>query len=80
MTEDKNTLSNIRVFFQNGKTIPYPFRLDQLKALKKSLEENEQLLTGALYNDLKKSETEAYLTEFGLLLSELKLVRLLLYR
>ncbi|HRO86001.1 MAG TPA: aldehyde dehydrogenase [Niabella sp.] len=73
MTEDKNTLSNIRVFFQNGKTIPYPFRLDQLKALKKSLEENEQLLTGALYNDLKKSETEAYLTEFGLLLSELKL-------
>jgi aldehyde dehydrogenase (NAD+) len=73
MTEDKNTLGDIRVYFQNGKTIPYPFRLNQLKALKKSLEENEQLLTGALYDDLKKSETEAYLTEFGLLLSELKL-------
>jgi len=73
MTEDKNTLKDIRIYFQNGKTIPYPFRLDQLKALKKLLEENEQLLTGALYDDLKKSKTESYLTEFGLLISELNL-------
>jgi len=51
--------------------MPYAFRLDRLKELKRSILNHEQDLYDALYADLKKSAEETWVTETGLVISEL---------
>ncbi|MFT3902904.1 MAG: aldehyde dehydrogenase [Niabella sp.] len=70
---DFHSLSGMRRYFDSGATMPYTFRLKQLKALRQALMEHEKDISKALYADLRKSETEAFLTEFGLLMAELKM-------
>ncbi|KAF0129702.1 MAG: aldehyde dehydrogenase [Bacteroidetes bacterium] len=60
-------------FFSTCKTLPVSFRISQLKKLKKLIQENEKLISEALYQDLGKSEFEAYTTEIGIVLEELGL-------
>lgn len=61
-----------RVFFQSGKTRPLAFRLDSLRRLKASLIEHEDGINQALREDLNKPPFEAYMTETGIVLSELR--------
>ena len=63
----------MRNYFDSGATISYQFRLQQLQLFKKILDDFEDEMCDALYHDLKKSKTEAYLTEIGLLKAEVKL-------
>ncbi|MBZ4191808.1 aldehyde dehydrogenase [Niabella beijingensis] len=65
-------VSDLRRFFESGATLSYSFRLRQLVAFRTALEAHEEDIYNALYHDLRKSKTEAFLTEFGLLLSETK--------
>lgn len=58
-------------FFREGKTKSYRFRIRQLQALKASIQENEENIYRALSKDLKKSRTEAYMTEIGYTLHEI---------
>ena len=64
-------LENLRNHFNSGITKPYQFRKEQLKKLKQSIILHEQELYNALYEDLKKSPEECWVTENGLVLSEL---------
>lgn len=66
-----NKIQRQRDFFQSGATLPYSFRLEQLKKLKAALKKNEKALAAALKKDLGKSEDESYLTETGFSLYDL---------
>lgn len=57
--------------FTTHHTFPIDFRIKQLRILKKYIQEHETEIQQALWNDLKKSPEEAFLTEIGLLLKEI---------
>jgi aldehyde dehydrogenase (NAD+) len=54
-----------RAFFRTGKTLDVGFRIEQLKKLKKAVLDHRMELEAALYEDLGKSQTEAYLCDLG---------------
>jgi len=58
-------------FFNTHKTKETEFRILQLKTLKRAILAYEKRLFEALWNDLHKSEFEAYGTEIGLVLAEI---------
>ena len=64
-------LQKMHDFFHSGSTRNYQFRMDQLRALKKSIITNEAALMAVLYSDLHKSREEAFASEIGILLSEI---------
>lgn len=57
--------------FRSGVTRPLPARRALLEALRTLLEDHEQELNAALYQDLRKSRQEAQLTEIGVLIGEI---------
>lgn len=61
-----------RLFFNTNQTKPLAFRLEQLKILKQAILENEAAIKKALKADLNKPEFEAYTTEIGICLEEIK--------
>ena len=61
----------MRDYFNSGNTLTHQFRKEQLLQLKSSLNRHEQDLYNALYKDLKKSPEECWVTENGMVLSEL---------
>ncbi|PFF88514.1 aldehyde dehydrogenase [Bacillus cereus] len=65
-------LQEHKIFFHQGVTSTLEFRLEQLKKLKDGIQRNETRITKALYQDLGKSEFEAYLTEIGFALDSIK--------
>ncbi len=68
---DIASLEKLRTYFHSGVTRSYSFRKEQLKKLKASILNHEQDLYNALYTDLKKSAEETWVTEVGLVVSEL---------
>jgi aldehyde dehydrogenase (NAD+) len=66
-----NELNALQQYFKTGETKPYSFRLAQLKKLKQSILQHEDDLYGALNADLKKSKEETWVTETGMVISEL---------
>ncbi|MBS6397249.1 MAG: aldehyde dehydrogenase [Clostridiales bacterium] len=64
-----------REFFASGKTLEVSYRTEALGLLEKGILKYEQELCEALYKDLGKSRTEAYMCEVGLALSELRYIR-----
>ena len=68
---DITKLEEIRQFFNSSVTRPYVFRKEQLKKLKSSVLKHEQDLYNALYDDLKKSPEETWVTETGMVMAEL---------
>jgi aldehyde dehydrogenase (NAD+) len=65
------TIDHLRSYFASGATQSYAFRILQLERLKKSVLESEKQLYQALFDDLKKTEEDAWATEIGFFLSEL---------
>lgn len=68
------TVTNLQImrnYFESGATKPYQFRKEQLQKLKKAVLKHEQDISDALYKDLHKSPEEAWLTETGMVLSEI---------
>jgi aldehyde dehydrogenase (NAD+) len=68
-------LGSLRRYFQTGATRPLSWRLSQLDALEHLLMEREQDIIAALQADLRKPETEAYLSEVAAIQSELRFAR-----
>ena len=64
-------IENLRKFFSSGKTLDVNFRKQKLKELKAEIIKNEKEIFEALETDLGKSSTEAYMSEVGLVLSEI---------
>jgi aldehyde dehydrogenase (NAD+) len=61
-----------RAFFQSGATLPQEFRRAQLLRLLDALVAHETDLLVALHADLRKSPQEAYASELGFVLSEIR--------
>jgi aldehyde dehydrogenase (NAD+) len=61
----------MRSYFNSGATATYQFRKEQLKKLKASIIKHEEGIYEALYKDLKRSREETWVTENGMVLSEL---------
>ena len=66
-----DVLKSQREFFNTGKTKNVKFRLEHLRKLKKAILLNKEEIKKALKLDLNKSESESYMTEIGMTLSEL---------
>ena len=64
-------VSTQRDFFSTHQTFDISYRIKMLKALKQSIMKYEREILASLYQDLGKSETEGYMCEIGLTLSEL---------
>ncbi len=60
-----------RNFFHTQQTKSLDYRVAQLKNLQKLVFENEKAISDALFQDLRKPETEAYTGEIGYLLHEI---------
>lgn len=58
-------------FFAHNQTKNVTFRIQMLKRLKNAVKENEPAIFNALYRDLGKSKTEAYMTELLLVYQEI---------
>ncbi len=69
--EIKNLLHNQKKFYEEGKTLDFKVRKKYLVALKQAIFQYEQDIYDALFKDLGKSKTEAYMCEIGLVLQEL---------
>ena len=65
-------LKKMRAFFESGRTLSSGGRKKALMRLRKAILFHEQEIYEALYKDLDKSRTEAYMTEIGMTLSELE--------
>jgi aldehyde dehydrogenase (NAD+) len=69
------TVQRQRLFFQSGATRSQEYRSAQLGKLDDALVTHEAALLAALHADLRKSAHEAYATEIGLVLSEIRHAR-----
>lgn len=54
-------VDELRETFKKGKTLPYEFRLNQLKNLQRLLEENAEDIDRALHKDLRRHKMECML-------------------
>lgn len=61
-----------REYFESGATRPLSFRMESLRKLQKALQDNENLISDAMKSDLNKSPFEAYMTETGMVLEEIR--------
>lgn len=68
----KGLLEKQRTYFATGETKEVKFRKEMLKKLKNAISSNEKAITEALHKDLRKHEFEAYATEIGFVLVDLK--------
>lgn len=67
-------VTNQRQYFYKEHTKSVSFRIRQLKKLKSNIKANEKMILDAVYKDLGKSPTEAYMTEIGIVYKELDYV------
>lgn len=63
---------DLKDFFNTQKTKDYHYRYQQIKNLMTAILENEDEINQALYQDLNKSSYEAYMTEVGIVIGEIK--------
>ena len=64
-------LNALRNKFNSGETRTYAFRKEQLKKLKSAILAHEEDIYIALEKDLNKSKEETWVTEIGIVISEL---------
>ena len=74
MKDPKQLIQSQKSFFETGKTRDISFIKGKLKRLKESIITNEDAIHQALYKDFKKPKFEAYISEFGILISEIDIV------
>ena len=67
----ENLVEAQRAYFETGKTLDVNVRIYFLKELKKAIKEHEADIAAALFEDLGKSPTEAYMSEIGMVLEDL---------
>ena len=65
---------NHLAFFKSQQTKNVAYRKDSLKRFQSVLKKEEKSITAALFNDLGKAEFEAYLTEYFVVMGELKVM------
>ncbi|WP_406683749.1 aldehyde dehydrogenase [Seonamhaeicola sp. MEBiC1930] len=74
MNNISDILSAQKTLFRSQKTKDVNYRLKLLKSLKTEIVSREQAIYDALKKDFNKSEFESFISEYGLVISELDLV------
>lgn len=74
MNSIPSIISRHQAFFTAGHTRSIKARLDALRNVKQAIKTHEADVLSALYQDLHKSEHEAYMTEIGIVLKEISFV------
>ncbi len=74
MISIREVVQKQRDFFQNNLTKDLKFRAEQLKKLRKAILDHEEEILAALAQDLNKSAFEAYMTEIGIVLEEIRYI------
>ncbi len=69
-----SVLQQQRLYFQSQATLPIAFRLEMLHRLSQQIRCSEKEITEALQKDLHKSAFEAYETEIGIVLDEIRTI------
>jgi aldehyde dehydrogenase (NAD+) len=70
-TPDYSTLvSRQRAYFKAGTTRPVAWRVEQLKAIKKMIEENRDAMYAALWHDLRRNRVDADLMDIDFTIRE----------
>lgn len=72
MTDISTVYQEQRKYFDSGATRSIAFRKEQLRKLKSAVMAHEAEITAALYQDLRKSEYEAFGSETGQVLKEIE--------
>ncbi len=67
----KQIVEKQRNFFLSGKTLDLDFRIRRLKALKRAIIRNQDMLEKALADDLGRAPLEAYFCDIGSLIMEI---------
>ncbi len=67
----EKSVKELKSYFDSGATKDIEFRLRQLTKLKIAIKAHQSDITEALWLDLHKSKEESYLTEIGIVLSEI---------
>ena len=67
----KTLIKNQRDFFSSNQTKDIDFRLGQLKRLKEAIHQYQGKIEAALWEDLRKSPEESYLTEISIVTLEI---------
>jgi aldehyde dehydrogenase (NAD+) len=67
----KDLIERQKSFFDTNQTKSIPFRIEQLRKLKKLLIENEQRLNRAIHDDFRKSAFDNYTCEIAIIYSEI---------
>lgn len=70
-SEIENLVSGVRDTFASGYSKDYAWRVEQLKQLELMIKEKQDDLLSALYADLGKCKTEAWISELGFVLSDI---------
>jgi aldehyde dehydrogenase (NAD+) len=68
----QKTVLDQKTFFKTGETRSLVFRFEQLRKLRCMIEENESDIMTALSKDMGKPQVEAFTSEIGMLLEEIK--------
>lgn len=66
-----NLVEKQREYFKTGETLSIKWRKEQLKKLRDAVLANQELLEKALFEDLGRTDTEAYLCDIGPLVLEI---------
>ena len=74
MNNISDILSAQKTLFRSQKTKDVTYRLQLLKSLKNEIVSKEQAIYDALKKDFNKSDFESFISEYGLVISELDLV------
>lgn len=70
--ELKTIVEKQKEFFNTDETKSVGYRISMLRKLENVIKENEKQILSALYEDLSKSEAEAYMTEIGIVYGEIR--------
>jgi aldehyde dehydrogenase (NAD+) len=72
MNTAQSIVERQKAYFYSNQTRPISFRKQQLKTLKKALQEHEQKFYDALKKDLGKSTFESFISEFGFIIKDIE--------
>lgn len=70
-TQIRDIVNKQRLFFKTGLSLSSAYRTEQLRKLYNSVKKHEKDIYTALQKDLGKSSFEAFMTEIGMVLSEI---------
>lgn len=71
-TDAQTLVRRQRAFFETGQTLPIPWRREQLNKLGRAMASHEGTLFDALHADLRKSPAQAFVSEIGPVLAEIR--------